>query len=234
MIAAGLTPDQVEEGDSAPTHQDCRTCHQIHITYTGEDWALTTTDPVVLYAFDGVTYDGGMGNLCGNCHQPRRQIGEPDADGNIEIDSTHWGPHHGPQTAILLGIGGAGDVTGSPGAHATLVENTCVSCHVGEADSHTFEPSVVNCQGCHADIEDFDVNGAQTEVDELLTELRGLLVARGLWDDEGDEPVVGVYPAAEAQAAWNYILIALEDSSLGAHNSSYTKALLEASIEALQ
>ena len=60
-----------------------------------------------MYAF-GETYDGGAGNLCGNCHQPRRAIADADADGNIEITSTHWGPHHGPQTAVLLGIGGAG------------------------------------------------------------------------------------------------------------------------------
>jgi hypothetical protein len=234
MIAAGLTPDQVEDGDSAPTHQDCRTCHQIHITYTDEDWALSTSDPVPLYAFEDVTYDGGMGNLCGNCHQPRRQIEEADADGNIEVTSTHWGPHHGPQTAVLLGIGGAGEVEGSPSAHFSMVEDTCVSCHLGEADSHSFEPSVVDCQGCHADIEDFDVNGLQTEVDEKLTELRELLVGKGMWDDEEDEPVVGSYPAAEAQALWNYILIELEDSSLGVHNPAYTRALLDASIEALQ
>jgi len=204
------------------------------MTYTGEDWALTTTDPVTLYAFEGVTFDGGEGNLCANCHQPRRQIAEADADGNIEVDSTHWGPHHGPQSAMLLGVGGAGEVEGSPSAHASMVENTCVSCHLGEGAGHTFEPSVAACQSCHADIEDFDVGGAQTEVDGLLEELKTALVAKGLWSEEEDEPVVGTYPAAQAQALWNYILIAVEDSSHGVHNASYTKALLEASIAALK
>ena len=105
MVAASLTPDAVEDGDPNPTRQDCRACHAIHTTYTGEDWALETTAPVTLYAFPEATYDGGEGNLCANCHQPRREIGDADTDNNIEVDSTHWGPHHGPQRATRLGWG---------------------------------------------------------------------------------------------------------------------------------
>ena len=233
MVAAGLNPSEVEAGDPDPTRQDCRTCHEIHTSYTSADWALTTTEPVTLYAFEDAIFDGGEGNLCATCHQPRRQIAEADADGNIEVTSTHWGPHHGPQSTVLLGLAGAGDVEGSPSAHATLVEDTCVSCHLGEGDSHTFEPDVAACQGCHADIEDFDVNGLQTEVEELFAELEEALAAKGMWDEEG-HPVVGLYPAEEAQSLWNYILLAVEDSSSGVHNPTYTKALLEASIEALK
>jgi hypothetical protein len=233
MIAAGLGPDEVEGGDSAPTHQDCRTCHMIHTSYTSADWELTTVDPVSLYAFEDVTYDGGQGNLCAVCHQPRRPIDEADADGNIEVTSTHWGPHHGPQAAMLLGMGGAGD-EGSVSAHASMVENTCVSCHVGETDNHLFESDVASCAECHGDVENFDVNGSQTEVGEMLAELEELLVAKGMWNEEEGHPVVGVYPAAEAQALWNYIFVAVEDSSLGVHNPGYTKALLEASIATLQ
>lgn len=233
MIAAGLMPNEVEQGDTNPTRQDCRACHEIHMTYTGEDWALTTTDPVTLFAFEGVTYDGGTGNLCSNCHQPRRQISEPDAEGNIEVD-IRFGPHHGPQSAMLLGIGGAGEVSGSASAHALTVENTCVACHLGETGTHSFESNVANCLGCHADIEDFDVNGLQTEVEGLLTELKDLLIANGLWSAEEDELIPGIYPAAQAEALWNYILIEVEDSSMGVHNPGYTKALLEASIEALK
>jgi hypothetical protein len=202
----------------------------IHTSYTAADWALTTTEPVVLYAFEETTYDGGAGNLCGVCHQPRRQIADPDTDGNIEVTSTHWGPHHGPQTAMLLGIGGAGDVEGAPATHYS-VENTCVACHLGEDDNHLFEPNAAACVECHAGAEDFDVNGAVTEVEGLIVELEELLVAKGMWEDH---PVVGFYPAAEAQALWNYIFVAVEDSSMGIHNPNYTKALLQASIEALQ
>jgi hypothetical protein len=230
MVAAGLRPDQVEVGDPNPTRQDCRACHQIHVSYTTDDWALETVDPVVLYAFDETVYDGGKGNLCANCHQPRRGIAAPDADGNIAVTSTHWGPHHGPQSAMLLGMGGAGDVVGDPSFHYRLVGDTCVTCHIGEDDSHTFEAVAASCDACHAEGDDLD--GATAAIQALIDELHDLLEAKGLYHD--GHPVVGTYPAAEAQALWNYIFIAVEDASVGAHNGPYTKALLEASIAALQ
>jgi len=231
-----MNPTEVENGDPNPTHQDCRTCHTIHTSFTSTDWALETTAPVALYAFEDVTYDGGQGNLCGVCHQPRRQIDPADADGNIEVTSTHWGPHHGPQTAVLMGVGGAGETTGSPSFHVTGVEDTCVSCHVGETDDHTFEADIAACVSCHADAEDLDVNGLQTEVNGMLEELLDLLLAKGMYEgdeEEGYHPVVGFYPAADAEALWNYILIGVEDSSSGVHNPAYSKGLLQASIDAL-
>ncbi len=233
MVAAGLTPDAVEEGDPDPTRQDCRACHQVHTSFTTEDWALETTDAVTFYAFEDVTYDGGMGNLCANCHQPRRQIAEADADGNVEVTSTHWGPHHGGQGAMLLGIAGAGDVEGSPSAHATMVEDTCVACHLGEGDNHTFEPEVEACTECHADAESLDINGVQTEIQEALDELEVALLAKGWLDEEG-HPAVEAIPAPEAYALWNWIFIAHEDGSLGVHNPAYTRALIEASLAALE
>ncbi len=227
MIAAGVNPDGVEAGQTSPTPQNCRTCHQIHTTYSDADWALTTTAPVALVATDA-TYDGGKGNLCANCHQPRREMEAE--NGMVNVDSTHWGPHHGPQSAMLLGVAGAG-VTGKPSAHYNMVEDTCVTCHVVN-EVHTMTPNVAACQPCHADAADFDIGGTQTEVEELITELEGLLETKGLYHE--GHPVVGEYPEDEAAALWNYIYIAVEDSSMGVHNPSYTKALLEYSIEALQ
>jgi hypothetical protein len=210
---------------------DCRACHEIHTSYTGADWALETTDPVELLAFEGEVFDGGEGNLCANCHQPRRAIADA-VDGMIEITSTHWGPHHGPQSAMLLGLAGAGDVAGNPSSHATLVEDTCVSCHLGEGDNHTFEPDVAACQACHSGIEDFDFSGLQTEVQAMLDELEEGLIAKGWLDEEG-HPTVDFVPEDEAAALWNWIYIAHEDKSLGVHNPTYTKALLEAGLAAL-
>jgi hypothetical protein len=230
MVAAGLNPSTVEAGDPNPTRQDCRACHAIHTTYTGEDWALETTDPVALFAFEDATYDGGEGNLCANCHQPRRLIEAE--DGIVNWSSSHYGPHHGPQSAMLMGLAGAGDVEGSPSAHYQMVENTCVTCHLGENASHTFEPDVAACQACHTDAADFNINGKQTEVDAQLEELKEALVAKGMLGEE-DEAVPGEYPEAEANALWNYIFIAHEDGSHGVHNLAYTQALLDASLEAL-
>jgi hypothetical protein len=231
MVAAGQNPSEVEVGDPNPTRQDCRACHQIHTTYTAQDWALETTDPVTLFAFEGATYDGGEGNLCANCHQPRR--GFPEAvDGMVEVDSTHWGPHHGPQSAMLLGIAGAGDVEGSPSPHASMVENTCVTCHLGPNAYHTFEPDVSRCQECHSGAESLDINGVQTEVQGMLDELETALVDAGWLDEEG-HPAVTSIPEAEAAALWNWIYIGHEDKSLGVHNATYTKDLLQASLDAM-
>jgi hypothetical protein len=134
---------------------------------------------------------------------------------------------------MLLGIGGAGDVSGSSSSHYNMVGDTCVSCHVGEAYNHTFGAVEATCVDCHG--EDFDYSDSQAEVQALLDELLELLEAKGMYVRDADEghPVVGFYPAAEAQALWNYIFISAEDSSLGIHNPSYTRDLLEASIAAM-
>ena len=232
-IAAGNTnPDTVEVGDPNPTRQDCRACHQIHTSYTKDDFALETTDAVPLYALEGVTFDGGKGNLCVNCHQPRRAFPAAEA-GIVKVDSTHWGPHHGPQSAMLLGVGGA-VVEGKPAAHASKVADTCVTCHMGADASHTYEPNVTACQDCHVDAKNFDINGVQTEVEALVKEVRAALVAKGMWDDAKDANIVGDYPEAQAAALWNYIYVVKEDKSMGVHNSAYTKAMLEAALEALK
>lgn len=235
MAAAGMTAEEFADAGEPPlvsSKVNCRTCHEIHTTYTTADYALTTSDAVTLYAFEDATYDSGMGNLCVNCHQPRREIAEA-TDGMIEVTSTHWGPHHGPQSAMLLGLGGAGQ-EGSASAHYSMVDDGCVSCHIGESNGydHTMEPAVASCTGCHADLEDFDYGGVVTEVDALIEELHELLEAKGLYHD--GHPVVGNYAEAEAWALWNYIFIVVEDGSHGVHNSKYTIALLEASIEALK
>jgi hypothetical protein len=232
MVAAGLTPNTVTTGDPNPTRQGCRACHQIHTSYTGADWALETTAPVALFALGDAIYDGGKGNLCANCHQPRSKIAEADENGMINVNSSHWGPHHGPQSAMLLGIGGAG-VEGEASAHASLVEDTCVTCHLGPTANHTFAPVLAACQECHEGTKNFDIEGVQTEVAAMLDEVAELLKAKGLMDEEG-EPVIGLYPAAQASALWNYIYIAHEDKSMGVHNPEYIMDMLEAAKEALQ
>ena len=156
-------------------------------------------------------------------------------DGIVNVSSTHWGPHHGPQSTVLLGIGGA-LASGSPSMHYTLVEDGCPQCHLADGN-HLFSPAlnrqaITACQTCHTDAENFDINGLQTEVKALIVELEHLLEAEGLLHD--GHPLVGEYPEAKAGALWNYIMLQIEDGSNGVHNPAYTKALLEASIEALQ
>jgi len=232
-VAAGLNPDEVEAGDPHPTRQDCRTCHQIHTSYTTDDFALETTDAVTLYAIEGEVFDGGEGNLCAGCHQPRRDFPAAE-DGMITGISTHWGPHHGPQSAMLMGLAGAG-VEGSASSHYKLVENTCVSCHMGENQNHMFEAEVATCVECHEDAESFDIEGVQTETQAMLDELGDLLVAEGVLSENTADghPTVEEAPENVAIALWNWLYVAHEDGSLGVHNPDYTRDLLQAGLDAL-
>ena len=225
MLTAGLTPDK-SVADPNTTPQDCRACHQIHTTYTTDDYALRTTAPLAMYA-TSTTFDGGAGNLCANCHQARRVIAAA-VEGKIAV-TIRFGPHHGPQSDMLLGVGGAGAVTGTPSMHYSTVENTCVTCHMGDSANHTFSPNVATCTACHADATSFDINGVQTTVTGKLDALKAALTTAGLLDAQG-AIVAGSYPEAQANALWNYIYVNNEDKSLGVHNSKYTNALLDASL----
>ncbi len=233
-VASGLAPDKQLAGDPNPTRQDCRACHMIHESYTKKDFALRTTKPVAFYAISGTTYDGGEGNLCVNCHQPRRNI--PAAVGGVITGITeHWGPHHGPQSSMLLGVGGAG-VAGTAHQHYG-VEDTCVHCHMGDGADHRFEPVIAGCklQACHPGAKDDFFFAVQSEIDSLATVLGDGLLALNLIDENSPDghPIVTEAPEAQAKALWNWLYVAHEDKSGGVHNYPYAKALLEAGIAAL-
>lgn len=226
-IATNIAPNKVTEGDTNPTPPNCRTCHQIHATYTEADFALRTTAPVSLYV-SGKTFDAGEGNLCATCHQPRTAAPKL-GGGSVNITSTHWGPHYGVQSTMLLGTGGYGP-EGSPSIHYTVVKDSCTTCHMVNG-RHEMEANVTACQTCHAGLNNFDYKGVQTEVKALFEELGELLEAKGLLHD--GHPVVGVYPEQQAGALWIYRVIE-PDGSFGVHNPAYTKALLQSAIDALK
>ncbi|MCJ7431853.1 MAG: hypothetical protein MUO77_00030 [Anaerolineales bacterium] len=233
MVAGKSNAEPQESADPNPSRINCRACHNIHTSYTDDDWALKTTTAVKLVALDA-TYDGGMGNLCANCHQQRTAFPEA-KDGLVNVSSTHWGGHHGPEAALLLGVGGGGGVEGKPSTHYSMVENTCVTCHLGSADAnanHSFMPVVTTCVACHADATSLDINGKQTEIKDKLEKVAEALKAKGLLDKDG-APVVGDYPEAQAAALWNYLFVE-EDKSEGVHNMTYANALLDAALEALK
>jgi len=120
---------------------------------------------------------------------------------------------------------------------------------MGDERSHTYLPEVGRCQACHADAEDFDVNGVQTEVTEMLEELHGIFVEENLLNPETDlwgiyDPAAGTWsnpsadapltvPEAVANAMWNYKFVTY-DQSMGVHNAAYTKAMLESALAAMQ
>jgi hypothetical protein len=241
-ISAGLPPhDSSVEGVVNVSPYDCRTCHQIHTTYTIEDFALTGDEQAVTLEMTGGTFDKGAANLCANCHQIRNELPVAEAGSTITIESTRFGTHHGVEAQMLLGEGGVG-VTGSPGPHYEQTEEACVTCHMGDERNHTYEPDVARCQSCHTDLDTFDNDGVQTETAALLAEVKDLLIASGIMeadyeDDNGNlqqnRSVPGEYPAEVVAAMWNYMFV-VEDQSMGVHNPPFARALLEAAKESLQ
>jgi hypothetical protein len=91
---------------------------------------------------------------------------------------------------------------------------------------------LAGCQACHSDIESFDRNGLQTEIQALSDELKRLLVTEGLITESGSG-IKGTFSSAQAGALWNYKTVT-EDRSLGVHNPQYAKFLLKTAIEALK
>ncbi len=235
-----------------PTAWKCNTCHGLHKSFESTDYALRLSDPINPLYDESVTMDlKGNSNVCANCHQSRR--GEPEltnpGEETFTITSTHWGPHHGAQANVVAGQGFA-EIPGSiaypaVGSNYHLEHNgeanSCVGCHMyeysaeHEGGGHTWIPNLQACIDCHGqEMENYDYGGKQTEVEELLHELRDKLVAAGVVEyveeDDAYEPIPGTYPHAHARAFFNWVGLE-EDRSLGAHNPKYVTALLKNSIE---
>lgn len=239
--------DTTATGFAIPMPISCGTCHDDHVTFDfevdGYVVPLRGNKPVELLMYrvidEVVTLDfGDNSNICANCHQPRRTGPVDDGTGNFTITSTHYGPHHGPQSTMLQGIGGAELGAGypTPGSDPHRVQASCTTCHMAdyasEEGGHSWHSSLDACKTCHTDATSFDINGKQTEIAGLIEELKTGLIAQGVLDAEG-HPVVGTYPLAHAQAFYNYAGI-VDDRSDGVHNYEYIKTLLINSINAVQ
>ncbi|MCF8308492.1 MAG: hypothetical protein K9I68_05730 [Bacteroidales bacterium] len=249
VIENGNTSMVASESPTNPSPIGCKTCHQIHQTYTPQDYQLTTSEPVDLIVGDEPA-DMGKGNVCANCHQARdpEPLPQP-GGGDVAIESPYWGPHHGTQTNMIAAQGGVefeGDYDYSTGPHSDM-EGGCVTCHMSDpygdqAGGHNMSmtyayhghdaPLTSGCTQCHEG-EDFDFNygNVQTETEELLAELETKLIEQGIMDEE-DHAIPGTYSATEAGALYNYLFV-MEDSSAGVHNSNYSEALLKNSIDKL-
>jgi len=137
--------NDVDDGGlhTAATAMSCYTCHQIHTSYTLDDYAMNFTDPVKLMmnagdAFDGLEVDvtstygdpEGKGNTCVKCHQSRNEDGNlPNLDLTtpLIVQSPYYGPHYGSQGIVFGGKGGYFAAEAGNGKH------TCISCHINNA-----------------------------------------------------------------------------------------------------
>jgi len=242
--------DIIETGDFYPPYDQvsaihCFTCHSPH---ERGDLTLRTDDAYVLENDD--VFDHGSANLCVNCHHSRYDVGR--IVDSLEL-SSHWGPHHGPQGDLLIGTNGyefdGYDYENSP--HAFAIEDACVGCHMGnveehdgyEVGGHSFNMKFVNEENdttllvkicadsaCHPSANSYDVDGAQTEIAELLEDLETLLFNYGVITSDGEPVDELVVPDKNVSGAVFNLLIVEEDRSMGVHNYKYIEGLLESSI----
>ena len=229
-----------------PSPIGCFTCHAPH---TKGDLSLRVSTPVTFER--GGTFDRGSANLCANCHQARTP--NPEITGATVAMEQRWGPHHAGQANVLLGMGAYTFGTEyESGAHSN-VPNGCITCHMAapygnQAGGHTFALTylyhdeetdlVAGCQteGCHSSVEDMDFSydGVQSDVQDLLDDLKADLISANLlvlYDGEY-YPVEATVSADEAKAVYNYLLME-EEGSLGLHNPDYVIDVLNASIAAV-
>ncbi len=231
----------------------CAACHDAHDA-TNPHQVRTVAD-VTLQDNKTTITKGGPAKLCMNCHMARR-----DATSYVEATagSSHFGPHYGCQTDMLVGANAITYGKEIPSsAHREVVEEACVTCHMQEAESspafthaggHSWNmkwDSGTNtvelteaCVQCHGDIEgfnfkrqDFDGNGI---VEGVQTEVKGLLAKLAfllppVGVAKADITIGSSWSKQHLRAGYNYRFVQ-EDGSFGVHNLSYAVGLLKASI----
>ncbi len=142
----------------------CAACHDPHDVTNPHQ--VRTVETILENGM--VVNDVGTGALCMNCHRTR-QNGIEYTNNYLNNLSSRFGPHHGPQAELLLGLNLPNYGRELPSSdHAHAVENACVGCHmyptglfnddgtIVTAGSHSFwmtsEDGVDNmaaCTSCH-------------------------------------------------------------------------------------
>ena len=145
-----------------PSPLGCFGCHTPHGIGTVDNVHLDQTIPVgtaittqtgAVWGNASTGTNKAKGHICAECHQVRLNpfsttsasiLGTVTGTGQVHRRPSSYGPHHGPQTDMFLGKGGAqytGTATGTAGSvafagtygnspHTTNVNADCISCHM--------------------------------------------------------------------------------------------------------
>ncbi|WP_340113979.1 hypothetical protein [Maribellus mangrovi] len=213
----------------------CATCHQARRPhtdyYSSEATTATRTftgDDIAVYQAHGAVGPNGTKTL--NATEDTLTVVFDVPTTHVYTNSTHAGPHHGPQANIIAA--NIGTQMGTPFEQA---HHQCVNCHMhGEdgASGHSFEADLNMCNECHGDL--VDVEGEQdaiaarmAAVEAALEDLGAIHVA-----EDGVHPMYASLPKAQWDAFWNFMCL-WEDKSHGVHNFGYASQLLNQAENAL-
>ncbi|MDB4303408.1 collagen-like protein [Desulfosarcina sp.] len=213
----------------------CATCHQSR--REGSSYDNATEDMTYERNFTGDDYEvylnaavGPNGSITEDGDTLRVVFDVPTS--NVYVNSTHAGPHHGPQSNVFAGIAGYPE----NGMVFDRDHHTdCAGCHLynEEGYGHTFEPDVTGCNECHG--EAFDMGAMQADVVARMTVIGGTLAAIHAihFDEEfAPHPMYASLTRDQFQAFWNFMCI-YEDASAGIHNPDYTEQMLTVAENAL-
>ncbi len=238
----------------------CATCHDPHGNDNVASLRYTPAGSDTLG--NGYQYtEGGVGQVCMNCHKARRNVNVYTA---TPPNSSHWGPHGSVQADMLLGQNAA-SFNGSPylsSPHKYATQDACVTCHMtattdtgtvtrDKVGGHTWNlyyedtdyyhtKACVNCHGQKESWNDFlakgDYDGNGT-VESIPAEIAGLEKALRIQlppvgvDSISWELIRDANDPNLTKAFWNYQLIA-DDGSKGMHNAMFAVDVLQKSIVA--
>ncbi|MCT4586387.1 MAG: collagen-like protein [Carboxylicivirga sp.] len=242
----------------------CYTCHQIHTSYTRDDYAMVYEGEVDLImnevdAFSDLSVDAGEpSNTCVKCHQARNRGDDTpnlDVSTNTLITSSHYGPHYGVQGIIYGGKGGYFASEADKGKH------NCVKCHMSNAAStgnygayfggHSMALSMAQyddetgemtsytaftkaCTDCHESLDD------DFDLNGIQTGVKAKLAAlkTALMEnnimDDHDHIITDKEYTQEQLAAFWNYKLVKDDGSYGIHNKVYANDLLDGALSALQ
>jgi hypothetical protein len=264
-------------GNAKVAAVNCVTCHQVtdatdpHRTgepYEKGDFPLRVpsgeNDPSYLEkspdtsAVTG-TSAGNLGpaNTCVWCHKSRKDVTSYVGASN-KITSRTWGPHEGPQSDVYSAQGGYHFAGMTYGTSTHQQKLTCIDCHMPTVDTnagapnHSFYAQVSACGSCHVGATNFDIGGAQGQIEAALFELQKALdeagwltrseaapyeklteaqLKDGRFNEDRTRPNAGadggatVLTAEQAGALYNYLIVS-RGGALGVHNPKYVRQLV--------
>jgi mono/diheme cytochrome c family protein len=181
-----------------------------------------------------------LNQVCAQCHNGR---GTDPADGALQRSTSRPPMHDSNQFNMLAGISGVDE--GNPirsQAHFNA-PGQCSTCHMLDGTGgHTFTVKLDNCVPCHTQADAAARrNAVRGDTEARLLALRNrmenwaeaTLGDRDFWDYSSLVQEAGKTPPDQAQvpievkrARHNYYFV-IRDASLGTHNGTYTRNLLD-------